>query len=106
MRELAITVGVVLVLHLPLIAAVVCIWHIVRNPKNREFVSVAGKVESRTDFWRALSYEVGDEHAGAICDAVDRVCRKRGIRPELLMKIGSPWYAQGQSAAKLPEAKK
>ena len=37
--------------------------------------------ESRTEFWREISWRVGDEHASRICWWLDVYCRWTGLDP-------------------------
>jgi len=45
---------------------------------------------SRSSFWRALAYEVGDENADRICRAVDGACFAYNIAAHRVRKVGGP----------------
>ncbi len=44
-------------------------------------LSCSGERSSRSDFWRHISWGVGDKHANRICWLVDIYCRIFGLDP-------------------------
>lgn len=49
---------------------------------QRKGLSVAGEPGCRSEFWRELSWRLGDEHTNRLCWLVDGYCRVFGVERE------------------------